>query len=545
MDMRILISFLVAFLFSGLAYSEQISELTNGGQYLKDRIIVVTHYDTPTLNTFQTKSGTAVTGIASIDELCAKIEVIDVEPYYRGKLTKPSLKRELSRMYIFSLRDGLDAKDNLDILAADPNIESAELYTIPRLCYTPNDPSYGDQWFLTHIHADDCWDTLRGDSTRHSIIGIVDTGVYWNHPDLAANIWINQAEDVNHNGIFDSADNDGIDADSNGYIDDVVGWDLGSNDNDPAEITPTHGTHMAGCVSEVTDNNLGGAGIGFNARIMCVKASNDQNQLVAAYQGIIYASEQGTDVVNCSWGSTTYSQAAQNIINAVNAAGTMVVAGAGNVGGSTPIYPAAYVGVTGVAPTNQNDHITEFASYGVWVDVCAPGVNILSTWGQSSYTSLDGASPATCLVSGLAGLIRAWHPLLTPDQINTAIRVSADSIGYLNPNYPYAIRINCANWFVYTGINDKPIPNSFSLAQNYPNPFNASTSISYTLPEDADITLTIYNILGQNVQTLLIGTQNAGMHSIIWDATGMPSGIYFYKIRAGKYIDIKRCQLIK
>jgi hypothetical protein len=501
--------------------AEQISRLPNGDNYITNKVVVTLKYNTP-----------VYAGITSIDTFCRAIGVTAIEPFYGGKLKTAALRREISRIYIFTLRDGLDAQSILEQLRQDPYIELAELYVLPKLCYTPRDSLFADQWYLTHIHADDCWNTVRGDTTWHSIIGIVDTGVYWDHPDLTANIWVNPGEDINHNGIYDPGDINDIDDDGNGYVDDIVGWDLGSNDNDPAEDTPTHGTHLAGCVSEVTDNGIGGAGMGFSARLMCVKASNSAGQLLYAYQGLTYAVDNGARILNCSWGSATHSQYQQNMINFFFEEGGLLVAGAGNLGSPDTLYPAGYEHVLSVTATDQNDHLAPFSQYGDWIHVAAPGSGILSTWDHDSYSILDGASMATAITAGLVGLIRAWLPSYNPDQVDSLIRLTADSIGYLNPIWPNAIRINAINWLTYVGLDEKPLPTLFSFSQNYPNPFNAQTTIRYDLPPGEKAGLTIYDIAGRQIQRLDISSDN---HEIIWDGanlSGQPvsSGIYFYTL---------------
>ncbi len=526
-----------------LRSQEQISLLPNGGHYIANKIIVTNKYGTANYAIGKNISGFATTGIASIDKLCSEIGVIAIEPFYPGRLTKPNLKRELARIYIFTLKDGIDAQNILGRFGDDPNIEFADLYAVPEVCYIPNDPRFAEQWFLSRIQADDCWDIVRGDATRSAVIGIDDTGVYWDHPDLFANIWVNAAEDVNHNGIFDPGDNDNIDADSNGYIDDVIGWDFGNHDNNPREDTPIHGTMIAGCASEVTDNDIGGAGIGFSARLMCVKGSNSQGDLVAVYLGIIYAAENGVNVINCSWGSPNYVGAYQAIINAAYQDGVFIVAAGG--GTSNLIYPAAYDHVLAVTASDQYDHLLPGFGFGYWVDVAAPGEAILSTWGQSGYQFTSGSSSSSAITSGLAGLIKAWHPSYNPDQLDTLIRISADSIGNQNPNYPNAIRINAFNWLNFTKIEDAKIPENFSFSQNYPNPFNAQTMIQYSLSEQADVSIDIFDILGRNVVNIAEGLMPAGKHLAVWDASEQASGIYFYRIKAGDKIETKKMVLMK
>ena len=257
----------------------------DGARYAADRFIVTTRAGVAPLIFGNSVDGVAVTGVASIDKLCSQFNITSVERFYKFPVRKPVLRELISRMYIFHIADGEDVNSVKDAFSTLPDIETSDLYDIPIPFYTPNDPSIDQQWFLNKTRTYEGWDILRGDTTRVAVIGIVDTGVYWMHPDLAANMWVNEREDLDHNGTLDSLDINGIDDDSNGYIDDVIGWDLADNDNDPREFTPTHGTLVAGCASEATDNHIGGAGIGFSARIMAVKGANSQGQLIAVYQG--------------------------------------------------------------------------------------------------------------------------------------------------------------------------------------------------------------------------------------------------------------------
>jgi subtilisin family serine protease len=543
---------LVTLLLSGIflfthevAHSNEfvVRELPDGGKYYSDKMVIANKYDSPRYLINQVASGIAVSGVASVDELCRQYGVVRIEPFYPGPIRHPALAREIGRLYIFTLAKGVDAADVVDAFATDSHIELAELYSAPELYYTPNDPDIGEQWHLDKIDAYEAWDVVRGDTTRHAVIGIIDTGVYWNHPDLAANIFVNPLEDVNHNGIFDSEDNDGIDSDSNGFVDDVIGWDFGNNDNNPAEGQPIHGTAVAGCASEVTDNNVGGAGIGFAARIMPVKASrNAESYLPFAYQAILYAAENGAGIINCSWGSPTYSQTEQNIIYALMNSGIMLVAGAGGSADTARIYPAAYEGVLAVGATDQNDYLGNFTTYGAWVDVCAPGVNIQSTWGQSNYATLSGTSFSAPLVCGLAALILAWMPDLSVGQVESLIVASADNIDSLNPAIPDSLvppRLNCANWLTVVSANESELPKGISLSQNYPNPFNAATVIRYVLTAAADIKVEIYDIAGRKLNTLIDSRQDAGLHSARWAPDGIVSGVYFYRLIAGDITETK------
>ncbi|MRR10871.1 hypothetical protein EG831_12545, partial [bacterium] len=214
-------------------------------------------------------------GIPVLDGLSAKHGVTRIEPaFYDPRIAenKLAVRHGLDLMYVlhFDAKADVEAvwrdyQDNPAVAAASPN-------GIRQYCYTPDDPQLGSQWHLAKIQAQAAWDVTQGDSAV--VLAIVDSGCDWTHVDLAGNSWINAAEDINHNGVFDNSpaasggDLDGIDDDGNGLIDDVVGWDFTDNDNDPyPDGDPSdHGTHCNGCAAATTDNGIGVAGPGFDCR---------------------------------------------------------------------------------------------------------------------------------------------------------------------------------------------------------------------------------------------------------------------------------------
>ena len=259
------------------------------------------------------------------------------------------------------------------------------------------------------------------------------------HPDLASNMWINSAEDLDHNGTLDSLDINGIDDDSNGYIDDVIGWDLADNDNDPREDVPIHGTHVAGCASEVTDNGIGGAGIGFAARIMACKGGR-HDTLTAVWQAMVYAADNGAKIINCSWGGPDSGQTYQNLISAICREGCLIVAAAGRNG---PVYPARYECVAEAMATDSLDHLAYFSNSGDSAAVCAPGIDIYTTWAQNAYDLSSGGSNAAPMVCGLLGLIYAQNPNCSESLLVNILKNSCDNIDSLNPGHECGVgRIN-------------------------------------------------------------------------------------------------------
>lgn len=457
--MRTLLALILVGILSGMAFSEQplsLGTLETGDQYITDRIIITTITGTEPLLINQTISGVAYTGNEQIDLLCQDNNVIKIEMWYPKPVRNESLRSLIERMYVFYLSPEKDVMDVKDSFLDNKDIEYSDPWLIDRLFYTPNDPAVGSQW---HISKTDCygaWDLVRGDTTTHIIIGIDDTGVYYNHPDLQGNMWINGPEDLNGNGIFDTSDINGQDEDGNGYPDDVVGWDFGMGDNNPNENSPTHGTHVAGCASETTDNLIAGAGPGFNAKIMALKITNAYGQLTHGYPAMIYAIDNGVDIINCSWGNYYYNPSYQNIINYVYNNGGLVVAATGNDNTSSVGYPAGYNYVLSVSSTDQDDEKSYFSNYGSWVDVSAPGESIYSTWAQSSYSYLQGTSMSSPIVAGIAALIRAQNPYYSPERLTNIIKNTADNIDSLNPGYEGLLGTGRVNAYSAVGASNYP-----------------------------------------------------------------------------------------
>ncbi|MBX2976714.1 MAG: S8 family serine peptidase, partial [Ignavibacteriaceae bacterium] len=338
---------------------------------------------------------------------------------------------EIDKIVIIKYSNDLDPFHIMQILKNDYSIDWVEPKFVYEVGFIPNDPEYIAQWGLAKVKAAEAWDISKGDT--NIVIGIIDTGVDWDHPDLAANIWINKNE----------IPNNGIDDDNNGYIDDIRGWDFGgltgTPDNDPMEDRPDHGTHVAGIASAVTNNGIGVAGLGYNCKIMPVKVSRDdtrnssnQPYVLYGYEGIAYAAENGSHVINCSWGGGGYSIAGQLMIDYATSLGSIVVAAAGNNGSSEWFYPSAFNNVLSVAASSSSDTKASFSNFGTFVDVISPGVSIRATWQNDTYTYLNGTSMAAPLVAGLAGLVKSHFPNLSPNQISERIRVTSDNIDSLN-----------------------------------------------------------------------------------------------------------------
>jgi len=370
-------------------------------------------------------------GINSLDNVLKKYEVKEImhlHPVSRNQSKRFIGDEELAKIYMIKYNSSIDpfelASDvlNNNLLLLDW-AEPSFVYTPD---YIPNDPTVSAQYHISKIASYQAWDIVKGDTAI--TIGIVDSGSDLTHPDLSANMKRNWLENPTN----------GIDDDANGYIDDWHGWDFYYNDNDPNIYTQDndHGSHVSGCASQVTDNGIHGAGIGFKTKLLiCKHTADNGGSLYYTDQGITYSFQNGAKVVNCSFGSSYYSAYSQQVINTAWANGTVVVGSAGNEGLNIPRYPASYDNVVSVAATNSSDTKASFSNYHSSVDVSAPGDNILSTVWKNSYIQYSGTSMSAPITSGTVALIKASHPSWTPTQIVDRLKLGVDSIYHLNPSY--------------------------------------------------------------------------------------------------------------
>jgi len=331
---------------------------------------------------------------------------------------------------IYRVRLALDAGETLDkVLAAyrsRPDVEYAELNPIISVCGTPNDPSYADQWALSKIHASEAWDTCRGSS--EVIVAVLDTGVDYDHPDLQGNLWTNEAE---REGL------PWVDDDDNGYVDDIRGYNFVSYTNDPRD-DHGHGTAMTGIIAAVGNNGTDIAGVCWTARIMPVKVlgSGGDGTAADAVPAIYYAVANGADIISGSWGGAESSNALRDAIAYAHEEGVVVVAAAGNSGSGDPYYPAAYPEVISVAATDSGDQRWYLSNYGDWVDIAAPGREIVSLRAmlpsQATRTGvlsrMSGTSLAAPHVSGTCALLLAADPFLRCDELHRILTATVDPI---------------------------------------------------------------------------------------------------------------------
>ncbi|MBI2410378.1 MAG: S8 family serine peptidase [Candidatus Kerfeldbacteria bacterium] len=296
--------------------------------------------------------------------------------------------------------------------------------------YAECDPlvhAYGQEtsWGTDNVQAVEAAST-NGATGLGMIVAVVDSGVDYAHEDLNANRWIN---------IGETAD-DGIDNDSNGYVDDVYGYDfIGSlytsvaPDSEPQDEFG-HGTHVAGIIA-AEDNSIGVRGVAPSAAVMAVKVLDSEGYGYDSNiaDGIRYAVDNGADIINLSLGSSLASNTLKEAVDYAVAAGVLVVAAAGNENSFTlPSYPANYAGVVSVGALTEDGEKAYFSNWGK-VDIMAPGDDILSTTPGDTYTSYSGTSMASPFVAGVAALVAQTHALTTAAAIRQVLETTADDFG--------------------------------------------------------------------------------------------------------------------
>lgn len=329
-----------------------------------------------------------------------------------------SLQAKFRRTAIVELDPSADLTQALNDYRSDPSVEWAEPLQILQIQGVPNDPSFASLWGLTKIQAPAAWDIATGNGV---VVAVVDTGVNHAHPDLANNIWVNPGE----------IPNNGIDDDGNGYVDDTRGWNFVSGNNAPTD-GHSHGTHVSGTVAAVGNNSLGVIGVAPGSKIMAIKGLGDDGSGYDAdlAQGIVYAADNGADIINMSWGGTGDSPVIEEAVDYAHSLGVVLVAAAGNSAIDANLFlPAKYAGVVTVSAFNSADTMASFSNYGQKIDVAAPGVGILSTVPGGYYSSFNGTSMASPHVAGLAALLLSRSPTLTNEQVRQAIRRTSDDVG--------------------------------------------------------------------------------------------------------------------
>ncbi len=363
----------------------------------------------------------------------------------------------LERVYRISLpekQDGGEAGDPALWFRSDPNIEYAEENRILKIDRVRGEDPYSDSlYWIGLLKARKAWAVESGSDSV--VIGIIDTGIDYFHPDLRNRIAVNSGETGTDTAGRDKRFN-GLDDDSNGYSDDWRGWDFtdmpGLNDSGDVSVTDNdpldengHGTAVAGIIAAEGGNDSGVIGIAHGCRVLPVRCGTASGflQIDDIAQAIVYAADRGARVINMSFSDITLSALLRDAVGYAYQKNCVMVASAGNDASAQIRYPAGFGRVMAVGATGEDDFIASFSNYGAWVGVVAPGVRIYTASLNGQYGFMSGTSASAPLVAGLAALILSRHPGMSQDEVRSAISSSADDIGNLgwDPYYG-AGRIN-------------------------------------------------------------------------------------------------------
>ncbi|MBW8183233.1 S8 family serine peptidase [Shewanella nanhaiensis] len=358
-----------------------------------------------------------------------------------------------------SLRSGSDVSKAIKMISQHPAVQYAEPNYILKAAGAPDDPRYPEMWGLNNtgqnggtadadIDAPEAWDIATGDDTV--IIGVIDTGVDYNHEDLTNNMWVNPGEIAGN----------GVDDDGNGVIDDVHGFSAVNDNGDPMDGNG-HGTHVAGTIGAEGDNGIGVVGVNWDVSIIGCQFldAGGSGSTADAIECIDYFTDlkvnRGIDVraTNNSWGGGGFSQALKDSIEASGDEGILFVAAAGNCRTGAPArdidqepsYPASYDSdaILAVSMTTRDDTLDSCSHWGpVSVDVGAPGSSILSTTPGNNYSVFSGTSMASPHVAGAAGLVWSINPNLTMAEMKALLMDSGDALADLDGKTVSGKRLN-------------------------------------------------------------------------------------------------------
>ena len=391
-------------------------------------------------------------------------------------------------------------------LAASPLVQMAEPDYIYHSMEEPNDPLYSRyQWNLRHIGADVAWQQTTGGSSV--TVAILDTGVDLTHPDLIQNL--------------------------------IPGYDFVNNDTDPGD-DEGHGTHVASIVAAASNNGLGIAGISWQTKLMPVKVLDNRgrgNSLGIA-QGIMWATDHGADVINLSLGSAQYSETINTAVQYANQNGVLVVAAAGNYydAGNPIVYPAALNNVLAVAAVNDVDAHASYSSSGNYVDLAAPGGDVVNELDPEirhwipgaylrarglSYAGLVGTSQAAPHVAGIAALLLTLEPSLSAEQLFSLITSSAVDVqasgwdefsGYGRLDAAGAIQALLTSTATATPL---PTPTATPTVENTATPTATATATPDLIVHSNEETRINSSILDSQSDAAVVSDDNGNL-SVIW-----------------------------
>ncbi len=364
---------------------------------------------------------------------------------------------------VVQLPDSVEPGAKAAAMAQADGVRFAEQNAMVDGAAAPDDARFGEQWALNNtgqsggtsgadIHALDAWNLAAGGASV--VVAIIDSGIDYNHEDLAGAIWTNDAE---------AAGTAGVDDDGDGVVDDIHGARWTNGNGTPTSGDPMdgngHGTHVAGIIGAVRNNAIGVAGVCPTVKLMALrfKDSTNNGTIADAISAIEYAIDKKARLSNNSYRFTTYSQAFKEAIQAAADAGQLFVAASANAGVNndvTPSFPCAFdcPNILGVAASDRYDLKPEFSNWGfATVDLAAPGADILSLQPGNGYLVMSGSSMSAAFASGVAALLASLHADATPATLKQWIMESADPLPAWEGLTRTGGRLNAANAVALAG----------------------------------------------------------------------------------------------
>jgi chitodextrinase len=419
--------------------------------------------------------------------------------------------------YRVALSDQSLADEAISGLQVSDAAASAERNYVVTLDRTPNDPKFSQTWGMTKIAADKAWDETQG--SKSVLVAVSDTGIDRNHLDLKANLWTNP----------DEIPGNGIDDDKNGYVDDVNGWDFANSDADPMD-DHGHGTHCSGTIGAVGDDGVGVAGVNWKVSIMAVKflGANGSGSLWNGAQSVLYAALKGAKVVNASWGCQgCYTDYLQNAIATLESKGGLFVAAAGNSTmdiDATPFYPAGYpnTNLVAVAALDSSDNLASFSNWGkTKVHLGAPGVGIMSSLPNNSYSAWSGTSMAAPHVTGAAALYLSKYPNTTPEELKNRLTATVDKLASISGKTISGGRLN-----VYRMFKDDAAPPSAPTALSVRAGEQNDAILTWTPVADPDVS--VYRARFGTASGQYIGQQDVSFENTEMTVSDLTANVTYY-----------------
>lgn len=387
----------------------------------------------------------------------------------------------------------------LEALSRDNRVEFAEKDYIAQAVGTANDPYYtsGQEWYLGKIQAPSAWDITTGTSSL--VVAVIDTGANYSHPDLQGKL--------------------------------LAGYDFVNSDTDPNDDNG-HGTGTSGIVGANSNNSTGMASVAWNVSILPLKVldASGSGSYSNIAMAINYAADNGARIINMSLGGTYNSSTVQSAVNYAWSKGVVLIAAAGNNGNSTTFYPAACNNVVAVAATDSTDTRTSWSNYGSYVDLSAPGANILTTY-NSGYSSVNGTSFSSPITAGIAALVASVQPSLSNSQIVDVLLKNSDDIG-------------AAGYDVYYGYGRVNAYRAVAAASSYFNVDTTAPSVTIGSPQNGatlsgtvSITATATDNVGVSKMEVLIdgvvvGQSASASVSYSWNSLSYTNATHTIQVRA-------------